>query len=276
MNAHMPNRHAEFMASAKLVTDFAADLAAVEAVVLLGGLARGYCDDSSDLDMSVIVSDADPMRWRREFAQLAKEIESGSGIDTDIEVHSFDDFYSQEWGEIERFTFHGCRLALDRNGRVGRAIQEKLEVPRELWTRRTVEGCIYLSWYACPEPPHLSIAETWVGRRDLAQAHWCLNYSTELFVQLAFSLNKEFLPPAKWRLSYLRRLKWLPEGMMELLQSMTTVSSIDEESLHSRLRAARELWPRMLERVRSVESMDLAAMQRYYVERIIYGPGGRD
>ncbi|MCU0861356.1 MAG: nucleotidyltransferase domain-containing protein [Methanomassiliicoccales archaeon] len=276
MNAQMLNRHAEFMANAKLVTDFASDLAAVEAVILLGGLARGYCDDSSDLDISVIVSDADLVRWRRDFAKLAMEIESGSGIETDIEVHSFDGFYSQKWGEVERFTFHGCRLALDRNGRVGRAIQEKLEVPRELWTRRTVECCIYLSWYACPEPPHPSIAEIWVDREDLAQAHWCLNYACELFVQLAFSLNQEFLPPAKWRLSYLRRLKWLPDGMMELLQTMMTMSSIDEENLHSRLRAAGELWPRMMERVRSVESMDLAAMQRYYVDKIVYGPGVED
>jgi len=91
-------------------------------------------------------------------------------------------------------------------------IKEKLEVPEDFWRRRVVECCTYLSWYACPERPRSSMAELWAEREDMAQAHWCLNHAMELFIELTFALNQEFLPPAKWRLSYLGRLNWTPRG----------------------------------------------------------------
>ena len=73
------------------VSLIAVSMPEVEAVIFLGGLARGYCDDRSDLDISIIVNSSDRQRGRHAFERLTKEIEMRTGIETDIVTHSLDD-----------------------------------------------------------------------------------------------------------------------------------------------------------------------------------------
>lgn len=265
------NMHAELSSIAREIGDRAIGMEAVEGVVFLGSLARGFMDESSDLDISIIVGGKDLKRLRRVFEPMAKEVESNRGVEADIEVHAYDDFARRQWGEIERFSFQHCQIYFDRNGRLGRSIKEKLDVPRDFWTRRIVEGCIYLSGYASPGREGRSTAENWVRRGDLAQAHYCAGYVAELIMELTYALNREFLPPPKWRMFNLRNLPWRPEGLEESLATIMSVGEMNQEGLARRLSAARELWPRIIQRVEEVEDMDMDSMNIFYNERIVYG-----
>ena len=63
-----------------------------------------------------------------------------------------------------------------------------------------------------------------------------------------FALNKEFLPPPKWRLFYFRNLNWLP-GNYGLLNAAIQVKGLTVEDLNRRLKSLREIWQMILVKV---------------------------
>jgi predicted nucleotidyltransferase len=261
------NRIQEFRIIAMQIEQQALGFEEVEAVILLGGLARGYTDDSSDLDISIIAR-GDIASLRREFDRINKETTERTGIHTDIEVHAFDEFALQMWGEIERFTFSNCLVSYDRHGRTERLIKEKLALPGDFWTRAIVARCINLSWHVCPEPPSVSSTELWVGRGDLVQAHYCLNHSVDLLLELLFALNREFMPAAKWQVFYARRLRWKPVEFEQQWEEMLLTKSFDISDLSRRQDALRQLWPELLQKALYETNLDMDMMRRFYEERI--------
>jgi len=70
-----------------------------------------------------------------------------------------------------------------------------------------------------------------------------------LLLKILFALNKEFLPPTKWRIFYSYRLKWLPEDYKELLEETMYTKNFSVKELNRRLKAIRRLWLNILPKI---------------------------
>ena len=249
----------------------------VVGIIFLGALVRDFADKFSDVDITVLLADRDE-ELRMQIRQMGLSEEKRSGIeDIDLMIYFLEDFRNLEWSETERWDYSKtAKIVYDPKGEVERIFKEKLMVTEEFWIKRTVTCAIYLKWYCCPpDEPWVqklgvgSIAETWIYRGDLVAAHYCLNYGVDLLLEILFALNKEFLPVPKWRIFYSHKLKWLPKDYSKFLNEVMQAKNLSEEELNRRLKAIRELWMKILEKIRDETGLDPEQISKYYVTNIL-------
>jgi predicted nucleotidyltransferase len=76
----------------------------VAGVVFIGGLARGFADKFSDVDIVAFLSNRDE-RLRRRIRDVGLGIQRQYGVDVDLEVHFLEDFKRWRWNEVDMWEF---------------------------------------------------------------------------------------------------------------------------------------------------------------------------
>ncbi|RLI23995.1 hypothetical protein DRO58_07980 [Candidatus Bathyarchaeota archaeon] len=240
----------------------------VVGVVFLGGLARGFLDRFSDLDIDVFLRERDE-RLRRRIYDLGSEVESRYGIKVDLEVHFLEEFERRRWSEADRWLYSNAKIVFDPEGRVRKILERKLNQPEEFWLNRMAMCTEYLKRYCCPLGEDAgTVAEAWVERGDLLAAHYCVNYMVDLLLTVLYTLNREFLPAPKWRIFYSYKLRLKPRGYRKLIEEAIKVENLSREELERRLRAVRRLWRWVVKTIREETGLTLEDLSKRYVETI--------
>ncbi len=241
----------------------------VEGIVLLGGLVRGFVDRFSDLDVLVFLSKKDKELMAR-IHKIGGDEGKRSGIDVDLEIHVLKNFRKLEWNETDRWDFSKAKIVYDSVGRVDMTFKEKSTLQNDFWVKRIVRYAEHLKWYCCPPKRKIgTVAGSWIERGDLIAAHHCLSYSVDLLLKMVFALNKEFLPPPKWRVFYSRNLKWLPEDYEELITQGMRIEDFSSKEFNRRLKAIQQLWQRIIPKVKDETGLNLEQASKYYVQKIL-------
>jgi predicted nucleotidyltransferase len=262
------NRIRLFRQAAKRLASHIASYEHVTGIVFLGGLARGFTDKSSDLDGMVFLERKNQVQETQIRDMVTKEAKK-SGINIDMEIHLLKDFAKWKWTEINRWDFSHAEMAFDKKEHIRRIIEARLKVPDEFWTRRIVLCAEYMKWYCYPPKKSIgTIAEAWIDRGDLISAHYCVNYAVELILRTVFALNREFIPPPKWRVYYFKDLKWLPKNHNLLDQAMR-VTDLSAHDLRRRLEAVRQIWTEVFSKIKRETGLGPEETSRYYVQRIL-------
>jgi len=262
------NRIRLFRQAAKRLVSHIASYEHVTGMVFLGGLARGFTDKSSDLDVVVFLERKNQVQ-ETQIRDMVTEEGKRSGIDTDLEIHLLKDFPKWKWTEINRWDFSHAEVAFDKKEHIRRIIEAKLKVPDEFWTRRIVIYAEYMKWYCYPPKKSIgTITEAWIDRGDLTSAHYCVNYGVELILRTVFALNREFIPPPKWRIYYFKDMRWLPKHHNLLDQAMR-VTDLSADDLRRRLEAVRKIWTEVLSKIKRETGLGPREASRYYVQRIL-------
>ena len=242
----------------------------VSGVVVAGGLARGFADQYSDVDITVFLSKRNK-KLKKEIRKLGFDEQRIAHVDIDLEVHFLQDFRKRKLSEMQKWDFSQTEIIFDPEGEIRRLLTDKVRVPKSYWVRRVVVYSELLKWYCCPPETRIgTIAEAWVERGDLVSAHYCTDYSLDLIIRVLFALNREFLPPPKWRIYYSYNLRWLPKGYGELLKEIMLVHELSLSELGRRLNALRELWYEILPKIEKETGLTPSSISRYYVQRILH------
>ena len=242
----------------------------VAGIILIGGLVRGFTDNFSDVDITAFLSKKDE-RLRRKIRNLGLDEEKRLGIDIDLEIHFLEDFKRWKWNETDRWDFSKAKIVFDREGEIKKVFREKLRVPKYFWIKRVVVYAEYLKWYCCPPREDVgTVAEAWIDRGDLVSAHYCLTYSVDLMLKIIFALNKEFLPPQKWRIHYSQTLKWLPTDYMKLLREAIIIKELSTRDFQRRLKALRKMWRDIVPKIKEETGLTIDLISRYYVEKVLH------
>jgi predicted nucleotidyltransferase len=240
----------------------------VAGIIILGGLARGFADRYSDVDMIVLLKEQ-PRLLRRRIQNIGLEEQRRSGLDIDLEIHNLNVFQRQKWNETDRYDFSHAEIHYDPEGQIRRMFDTRLKVSEKFWIKRIVICAEYMKWYCCPPmEDDYTIAQAWIDRGDLLSAHYCLNYAIDLLLKTVFALNKEFLPPPKWRMFYFQNLKWLPSNH-RLLKDAINVKGLTVEHLDRRLKSLRQIWQTVLVKVQEETGLTSNQITRYYVQRVL-------
>jgi len=242
----------------------------VTGIVFIGGLARGFADKFSDLDIIVFLGRRDE-QLRTRIYRLGLDEERRCGIEIDLEIHFLEDFRRWRWDEADKWEFSRAKIAFDPEGEIKKLFGEKLRLPKDFWIERIAVCAEYLKWYCCPPRENVgTIAEAWIERGDLVAAHYCLNYAIDLLLRLTFALNKEYLPAPKWRMFHSYSLKWLPENYKKLIREAMKSKDFSVRDLSRRLKAIREMWRKIVPKIEEETGLTLDLISRYYVEKILH------
>jgi hypothetical protein len=107
------------------------------------------------------------------------------------------------------------------------------------------------------------------GKGSLKAAHYCLNYASELMLELVFALNREFLPAPKWRLYYSYRLRKLPEGFKEDMTEAIKVGGFSLEESKRRLTVLQMMWNKVMPIIEEDTNLTLAQLHTYYIKNVL-------
>lgn len=241
----------------------------VAGIAFAGGLERGFTDKYSDVDILVFLCKKSPV-LRDRILKLGSEAQKRLSVDVDLEVYFLEDFRKRKLSEIHKWDLSHIQVAFDPQGEIRRLLKEKTKVHQSFWIRRIVVCGEYLKWYCCPPRTDIStIAEAWAERGDLVSAHYCVNYGLDLLVSIVYALNKEFVPPPKWKIFYSHSLRWLPNDYNRLVKEALRTNSLSVKDLNRRLSTLKELWQEILPKIEEETGMTPASMSKHFVERVL-------
>lgn len=269
MNLKGKNQIGRFRKIAEKLTSEIAEFEGVAGIVIAGGLERGFADRHSDVDILVFLRKKSQV-LRNRILKLGSEEQKSSGVDVDLEVYFLEDFRKRRMSEILKWDLYHMQVAFDPQGETKQLLRQKTKVPRSFWIRRIVVCSEYLKWYCCPPRADVgTIAEAWVERGDMVSAHYCVNYGLDLIVDIVYALNREFVPPPKWKFFYSHSLRWLPNDYSRLLKEALRTSALSVKDLSRRLSALRGLWQEILPKIEEETGLTPASMSKYFVEKVL-------
>jgi predicted nucleotidyltransferase len=242
-------------------------ISGVGAIIFIGGLARGTMDHFSDMDI-LVLTDGKGMHVEEAIKPLVERIVM-EGHEIDVEIHSFSDLAEREWDEIKRWDFSNCRIVHDPTGKATAMISDKTRMREDDWRDRVVMASVLLSWYSFPEGNHPSLARMWLERGDPLSAHHCIDHSMQVVIDLLFTLNRRFIPPAKWKMQQLFSLPWLPNGLYEAISGAMLIKDLGEDELRRRERSLETIRARLEEMEEEFLKMTREEMTSYYLERLM-------
>jgi predicted nucleotidyltransferase len=242
----------------------------VTGVVFIGGLVRGFADKYSDVDMLVFLSEKDE-DLRKRLRKIGVDEQKRSNVDIDLEVHFFEDFSKPKWSEMSRWDFSHAKIVYDSEGKIRKLFKQRLRVPKSFWIKRAVIYSEYLKWYCCPpKESSETMVDAWIARGDMVSAQYCVNYGLDLMLNLLFALNKEFLPPQKWRLFYSYSLKWLPKDYVNSVREIMIVKDFTKHDVDRRLRVMKTMWQQVLSKLKSEMNLTPKLISKYYLEKMLH------
>ena len=228
----------------------------VEAICLGGSRAGENCDEKSDYDVYVYITEMIPENIRKEFlSECCSRIEIGNhfweyednctmkdGIDIDILYRNLDEFCDGVANVVEKYnSYNGyttcmwhnlltCKVIYDKNGRIQKAKERfAVEYPEQL-KRNIIDNNMKLLRTAMPAY-ELQIKKA-AERNDLVSIN---HRTTEFFASyfdVIFALNKITHPGEKRLVSLCQKqCKILPANFKENIEAVFHCMFTDKEKL---------------------------------------------
>ena len=241
----------------------------VTGIVLTGGLVRGFTDRYSDIDITVFLHGKNES-LRKKIIKISSAEQKRFGVDIDLEVHSLEQFRRRRWSETDKWDFSQTEIVFDPDEQIRRLLANKTRVSNSFWKDRIIIYGEYLKWYCCPLTQDVgTVVDSWIERGDLLSVQYCLSYALDLMIGIIFALNKQFLPPLKWRIYYSYRLEWLPTNYRKLVKEALTVRSPSIRDVNRRMKALRQMWIETVPVIQAKTGLTQQLISKGYREKIL-------
>ena len=206
----------------------------VVGIVFLGGIARGYFDKFSDVDIIVFKRRNVDLGMKTEYELKYK------GFVIDYEIVNYEDFVESEWDIERRWAFSKVKIFYDPEGKIKALIDRKVCLKDEEKKWLIIEGVTQSEWYCNV------VSESWIYRNDVVSAHYSIFIALDELVKALFMLNNRLLPGSKWRIYLVQRLEWLPEEFNEKLREVLLIKDFSIKELERRRSALNYIWRQIL------------------------------
>ncbi|MEM1929222.1 MAG: nucleotidyltransferase domain-containing protein [Thermofilaceae archaeon] len=230
---HEKGRGSELLAAAWRVADEVSSAftgkRGVVGIVYLGGLARGYFDEHSDIDVVVYKRRGARLGWPRE-----KEYEY-RGFTIDLEVRDYERDLYKRWSFEERWVFLHALVRYDPYGLVRKLLELKVPLSEGERRRLLMEELSKAGW-------SLSDIDAWLHRGDPLSAHLAAITSLRHLLRALAVYNGIPPPPDKWLLHTAFSLEERPPQLNQLVQDVLLASSPTEFEKRKAALRALESW----------------------------------
>jgi predicted nucleotidyltransferase len=259
-----PNKHTAYLRQAR---EFVARFAACEGVVgvlLTGGVARGYADHFSELDLAVYLTRPHFEDWtRRGLAPFPEGDSCVDGWHVDFDYCCFEDESDAEWEHVKRWDRSYAVVLHDPQGLMQQMLTHKAILTEEEKQRLTSRHLILYGDYLCS-----LVAPSWLHRGDLRAAHHCLNVALDNLIKAVFLANDELIPFDKWTLNLSYTLEWTPPGWRERVDRALTVRELSRAEVERRCGLIGEFFAECQERLVGGKTEGLATIEARKLEML--------
>ncbi len=226
------NRIAELLMEVdKLVKTIMEQNAQVVGILLTGGLARGFADRFSDVDIEIF--------YPRGYTKLIlPERPQGGywtaqGNEVEIEKSCFEEYMDPQndemlWDMKNRWDKCHATILYDPKGQIENLLKTKVVFRPGEWEKLHKLAGEGPRWLA------MEVANSWTERGDIAAAHHVVNCAINLLLDYLFLMNKQFIPDDKWKLFYAKQLETLPENFEQRIHQSMLVGEFTRQELQRR------------------------------------------
>lgn len=254
------NRFEELSAKLHRTLDRFLAFGEVVGILLCGGLARGYGDHLSEIDLTVFLTPGQYAAYKRGKTPVPLGIAVIDGQLYDIKLVDYEEALAREYSLVELWDLSYARILYDPEEKLSKFLKTKLSRPVD---PALAGGLLFEAWW------HYRLAgDIWIYRGDAAQGHYVLNSALKPLLGALFLANDEYIPHDKWLVHFTRTLAWKPDRWDEELQAALSTGSFDLDSLRARQQALHRLWTAIDARLREKTGTPLSMMQRPFCEKL--------
>jgi len=194
------NRRDEFLQAAKVVSKKISTIEGVVGILATGGIARGYCDDYSDLDLIVYANEEKVVEIGNYIA-IGWLMYKNIGLDTPVESYEKAlqaDSPSDYWSQVMRWDRQNSILLFDSENRIRDLLRAKLVFSERERQQLQKEYADKVEEYL------VHSFDMWEQRGTLVNLADLLITSTKYLIQWIYASNGKFQPYLpKWLFYYL-------------------------------------------------------------------------
>src|SRR2546421_11643658 len=205
----------------------------IEAVMLTGGVSRGYADEMSELDLTLFLRPATYRLWSERCQSPLPEGDNLIGSwAVDLYYASIARERKEAWSPLKIWDRSFARVLYDPRGRLAALLREKVRSKLEPWSLH--EDAVEADWY-------WEMALDWIHRTDVIAGHHLLNRSFDHFLGLLFRAQGELMPFDKWTFHLSRSLRFLPPGYEREVRGWLSVRAFPRSDIERRARHAKRV-----------------------------------
>jgi hypothetical protein len=207
-------------------------------ILITGGLARGFTDQFSDIDIELFLNKKDFGKWERKSPiELNRKLYNN---DVEIEFFNFDEHNDENndnsiWTMENRWDKSHSKLVYDPNGKVQKLLKSKVIFRRNELKNSIKRAHTYAYWFGN------MIAESWLERGDILSASSSINIAMDNLINFLFLINGEFIPHKKWKFFYVKELSSLPMDFSEKFNKIYLAKTDTAENIKDRINSFAEL-----------------------------------
>ena len=261
---HSPNDHAAVFRQAQALARRIAAHEGVVGVLLTGGVARGYADRFSEIDLAVYLVRSTYGEWvQNGLAPYAEGDSCLDGWHVDIDYLCYEDDLGAVWDHVKRWDRSYAVVLHDPQGCMQEMLAQKAILTDEERQGLTSRHLILFGEYYC----HL-VVPSWVHRGDLRAAHHCLNTALDSLIRAVYVANDELIPFDKWMLNLSYTLAWKPSDWQERVAQALSVREFAPEDVERRCTLLRDLLAECRERLLGPGREGLCAIEARKLEML--------
>jgi len=261
-----PNEYDIFLQKAREFADRFAACEGVVGVLLIGGVARGYADRLSELDLAVYLTRPAFEDWtRRGLAPFPEGDSCVDGWHVDLDYFCYEDEMEAEWEHVKRWDRSYAAILHDPRGLMEEMLAHKAVLSDEEKQRLTIRHLVLYGEYFCN-----LVIPSWLHRGDLLAAHHCLNVALDSLVKAVYLANDELIPFEKWALNLSYTLPWTPRNWQERMKQALLVREVSRADVERRCALIRALFAECKERLVGGKAGGLGAIEARKLEMLRY------
>jgi len=261
-----PNEYEAFFRQAQ---EFASRMAGFEGVVgvlLTGGVARGYADRFSELDLAVYLARPCFEAWtRRGLAPFPEGDSCLDGWHVDFDYFCYEDESQAEWEHVKRWDRSYAAVLYDPQGLMREMLARQAILAAEEKQRLTSRHLILYGDYFCT-----IVVPAWLHRGDLLAAHHCLNTALDSLIKAVYLANDELVPFDKWTLNLSYTLPWTPTNWRLRIEQALLVREVSRPEVERRCALLRDLFAECKQRLVGGKAEGLEAIEARKLEILRY------
>ena len=261
---HSPNDHAAFFHQAHVFAGRFAGHEGVVGVLLTGGVARGYADHFSEIDLAVYLTQSTFGRWTH--SGRAPYAEGDSCLDSwhvDFDYLCYEAELEAEWDHVKRWDRSYAVVLHDPQGWLQEMLTRKAILSDEEKQNLTGRHLILFGEYYCN-----LVVPSWVHRGDQRAAHHCLNAALDSLVRVVFLANDELIPFDKWMLNLSYTLAWTPLNWRKRVEQAVLVREFSQRDVERRCTLIGDLLAECRARVLGPRQEGLGVIEAHKLEML--------
>jgi hypothetical protein len=257
-----PNEYDAYFRQAQVFAERFVACDGVVGVLLTGGVARGYADHFSELDLAVYVTRLHFDDWTQRG--LAPFPEGDSWLDgwhVDFDYFCYEDEMEAEWEHGKRWDRSYAVILHDPHGLMQEMLARKAVLTDEEKQRLTSHHLILYGEYFCN-----LVVPSWLHRGDPLAAHHCLNTALDSLIKAVFLANDELIPFDKWTLNLSYTLPWTPQDWWERVEEAVLVREVLHAEVERRCALIRDLFAECRDKLVGPKTEDLDIIEARKLE----------